>query len=88
MDALYREGSDSSYWYRGGINRLAVGVSVVSVVGALLPALGVVSPFSWFVGAGLAAVLYWALARRASSVRDAPARGPKGRRHDSLGALE
>jgi cytosine/uracil/thiamine/allantoin permease len=29
----------------------------------LVPAFGAISPFSWFVGAGLGAVLYWAVAR-------------------------
>lgn len=81
VDALYREGSASPYWYKGGINRLAVGVFVVSaavaVVVALVPALGAVAPFSWFVGAGLAAALYWALAPHTSPA-GAPPEGAGG----------
>jgi nucleobase:cation symporter-1, NCS1 family len=68
VDALYQEGSSSPYWYQGGINRRAVLVFVVSAVVAatvaLVPAFKAISPFSWFVGAGLSAVLYWAVARR------------------------
>jgi NCS1 family nucleobase:cation symporter-1 len=62
-DGLYREGAGTPYWYTGGVNRLAVGVfvvaAVVSVVVALVPAFGTIAPFSWFVGAGLAAVAYY-----------------------------
>src|SRR5215210_6514135 len=67
VDALYREGEASPYWYEGGINRKAVLVFAVSAVVAALkakfPVLKTISPFSWFVGAGLGAVLYWAVAR-------------------------
>lgn len=69
-DGLYREGTGTPYWYTGGVNRLAVGVfavaAVVSVVVALVPALGTIAPFSWFIGAGIAGALYWALGRSAS----------------------
>ncbi len=68
VDALYREGDTSPYWYQGGVNRRAVGVFViaatVAAIVALVPAFGVVAPFSWFVGAGLSGALYWAMARR------------------------
>jgi NCS1 family nucleobase:cation symporter-1 len=37
--------------------------AVVAAVVALVPAFKAISPFSWFVGAGLGAVLYWAVAR-------------------------
>jgi NCS1 family nucleobase:cation symporter-1 len=67
VDALYREGASSPYWYQGGIHRRAVVVfaisAVVATVIALVPAFKAISPFSWFVGAGLGAVLYWAVAR-------------------------
>jgi NCS1 family nucleobase:cation symporter-1 len=67
IDALYREGPSSPYWYQGGVHRRAVVVfaisAVVAAIVALVPAFGAISPFSWFVGAGLGAVLYWAVAR-------------------------
>ena len=78
-DGLYREGTGTPYWYTGGVNRLAVGVftvaAVVSVVVALVPALGTIAPFSWFIGAGIAAALYWALGRRASHAGQAEGSG-------------
>lgn len=78
-DGLYREGAGTPYWYTGGVNRLAVGVfavaAVVSVVVALVPALGTIAPFSWFIGAGIAAALYWALGRSASSAGHAEGSG-------------
>jgi nucleobase:cation symporter-1, NCS1 family len=74
-DGLYREGTRTPYWYTGGVNRLAVGVfavaAVVSVVVALVPALGTIAPFSWFIGAGIAGALYWALGRSASPAAQA-----------------
>jgi nucleobase:cation symporter-1, NCS1 family len=74
-DGLYREGTRTPYWYTGGVNRLAVGVfavaAIVSVVVALVPALGTIAPFSWFIGAGIAGALYWALGRSASPAAQA-----------------
>jgi NCS1 family nucleobase:cation symporter-1 len=68
VEALYREGETSPYWYEGGINRHAVWVFVISAavaaVIALVPAFSTLAPFSWFVGAGLSGALYWATARR------------------------
>jgi NCS1 family nucleobase:cation symporter-1 len=67
VDALYREGPSSPYWYQGGVHRRAVVVFAISAVVAaaiaLVPAFKAISPFSWFVGAGLSAVLYWVVAR-------------------------
>jgi nucleobase:cation symporter-1, NCS1 family len=67
VDGLYREGAASPYWYRGGVNRRAVWVfgitAAVSIIIALVPAFGVLAPFSWFVGAGLSGALYWMVAR-------------------------
>jgi nucleobase:cation symporter-1, NCS1 family len=78
-DGLYREGAETPYWYTGGVNRLAVGVfavaAVVSVVVALVPALGAIAPFSWFIGAGIAGALYWALGRSASPAGQAEGSG-------------
>lgn len=68
VEALYREGESEPYWYQGGVNRLAVGVFVISAavaaIVALVPVFGALAPFSWFLGAGLSGAMYWALARR------------------------
>jgi nucleobase:cation symporter-1, NCS1 family len=45
--------------------------AIVSVVVALVPALGTIAPFSWFIGAGIAGALYWALGRSASPAAQA-----------------
>jgi nucleobase:cation symporter-1, NCS1 family len=72
VDALYREGPSSPYWYQRGVNRKAVLVfavsAVVAAVVALFPVFKTLSPFSWFVGAGLSAVLYYVVARRDPSL--------------------
>lgn len=68
VEALYRTGEAEPYWYQGGVNRLAVGVFVISAAVAaliaLVPAFSALAPFSWFVGAGFSGAMYWALARR------------------------
>jgi NCS1 family nucleobase:cation symporter-1 len=68
VDGLYREGTSSAYWYKGGVNPEALyafaPAAIISLIFALLPAFGTISPFSWFVGAGIAGVLYWLMARR------------------------
>jgi nucleobase:cation symporter-1, NCS1 family len=72
VDALYREGPSSPYWYQRGVNRKAVLVfavsAVVAAVVALFPVFKTLSPFSWFGGAGLSAVLYYVVARRDPSL--------------------
>jgi NCS1 family nucleobase:cation symporter-1 len=72
VDALYREGPSSPYWYQGGVNRKAVLVfavsALVAAIVALFPVFKTLSPFSWFVGAGLSAVLYYVVARRDPSL--------------------
>ena len=74
VDALYREGPSSPYWYKGGVNLKAVLVfaisAVVAAIAALVSAFGVLSPFSWFIGAVLSAILYYAVARRTPSLSD------------------
>ncbi|MEJ8279976.1 NCS1 family nucleobase:cation symporter-1 [Pseudonocardia spirodelae] len=61
VPALYSEASTGAYHYRGGVNRRAVAVFVpsalVAVAVGFVPALGPVAPFSWFLGAGIAAIL-------------------------------
>lgn len=69
VEGLYREGDDSPYWYRGGLNRRALWAfaiaAFVSLIVALVPALKVAAPFSWFVGAGIGGASYYALMRSA-----------------------
>jgi nucleobase:cation symporter-1, NCS1 family len=71
VEDLYRWGEGSRYWYQGGINHRAiwafVPAAIVSVIIALVPVFGSLAPFSWFIGAGLAGVLYWVLMARGSS---------------------
>jgi NCS1 family nucleobase:cation symporter-1 len=65
VEDLFRE--QGRYTYRGGWNPLAVTAfivgSVPATVVALTPGLAMWSPFSWFIGAAISAVAYWALAR-------------------------
>jgi len=71
---LYREDPDGSYHYARGFNRRAVlalvPTAVVSLLLAFLPAFAAVSPFSWFLGAGLGAVLYLLVADRRQAFHD------------------
>ncbi len=68
VDALYREGPASPYWYRGGWNPTAlqafVPAAIVAVLVALVSAFHDIAAFSWFIGAGLAGVTYYLLAAR------------------------
>jgi nucleobase:cation symporter-1, NCS1 family len=72
VEALYREGSTSPYWYRGGVNPRAlyafVPAAVISLAVALVPFFSPVAAFSWFVGAAIGGALYWVIARRERTV--------------------
>jgi NCS1 family nucleobase:cation symporter-1 len=67
VDDLFRAGPESAYWYQNGVNMTAVKAflpaAAVAIVLALVPGLEAAAPFSWFVGAGLGAVLYRWLAK-------------------------
>lgn len=73
VPALYSEASGAAYHYRGGVNRRAVAVFVpsalVAVAVGFVPALEPVAPFSWFLGAGLAALLTVLVAPRGQTYR-------------------
>ena len=60
---LYRANPTGAYYYRRGVNPYALWIflptAAISAVVALLPALSPAAPFSWFVGAGLAAIGYY-----------------------------
>jgi NCS1 family nucleobase:cation symporter-1 len=73
VPALYTEASTGAYHYRGGVNRRAVAVFVpsalVAVAVGFVPALEPVAPFSWFLGAGIAALLTVLVAPRGRTYR-------------------
>ncbi|MET9497624.1 NCS1 family nucleobase:cation symporter-1 [Streptomyces sp. NPDC006552] len=74
VPALYTDAADGDYHYRSGFHLRAVGAfgpaAAVAVVVALVPAFTPVSGFSWFIGAGLAALLYVVLADRSRTAHD------------------
>ena len=71
VEDLFRDDPSSAYYYRRGFNPRALWVFVptalISVAVALLPSFELAAPFSWFIGAGLAAVSYWFLMTRSGS---------------------
>ena len=75
VDDLFRDDPSGAYYYRRGFNPRALWVFVptalISIVVALLPSFELAAPFSWFIGAGLAAIFYWVLMTRSGS-RPAP----------------
>jgi NCS1 family nucleobase:cation symporter-1 len=64
---LYEPTAKSIYYYRNGLNPLAVKAfipsSIIALTLALVPFFSKVAPFGWFIGAGLAAVLYYFIAK-------------------------
>ena len=64
---LYIPNSKSIYFYKKGINGLAVKAfvpaAIVALAVALTPAFSVLAPFGWFIGAPIAAVIYYFLAK-------------------------
>jgi nucleobase:cation symporter-1, NCS1 family len=71
LKGLYETGSRSPYWYDDGFNPKAliafVPAAAVAAIIALVPMFGTLAPFSWFIGAAIAAGLYWILMVRAPS---------------------
>lgn len=74
VPALYRDDPDGPYHYRHGVNPRAVAAFVpaaaVAVAVGFVPALEAVAPFSWFVGAVLAAAVYVAATGRRGTYDD------------------
>jgi NCS1 family nucleobase:cation symporter-1 len=72
---LYRE--KGYYTYQKGFNRKAIisflAVSVPTIVISLVPAFQVLAPFSWFIGAGLAFVVHYLVARNDPSLAESVA---------------
>ncbi|WP_125617091.1 NCS1 family nucleobase:cation symporter-1 [Specibacter cremeus] len=65
---LYTEAPTASYHYKRGVNPKAIvaliPASIVAILIAFIPALVALSSFSWFFGAGIAAVTYCFVADR------------------------
>ena len=66
VPALYSDDPSGEYFYTGGVNKRAVIAgtlaAIPSLIVALVPHFGSISGFSWFVGAGLGAVIYVVIA--------------------------
>jgi NCS1 family nucleobase:cation symporter-1 len=71
---LYTDDDTGDYHYRRGFNVRAivalVPAAVLAIILALVPFFTVVSGFSWFFGAGIAAVIYLIIADRTVPIRD------------------
>ncbi|PYH01208.1 nitrate reductase [Arthrobacter stackebrandtii] len=71
---LYTNAEGADYYYKRGVNPRAalslVPASVVAILIAFIPALHEVSSFSWFFGAGIAAVTYYFVADRHGRFRE------------------
>ncbi|MEZ5212030.1 NCS1 family nucleobase:cation symporter-1 [Gordonia sp. (in: high G+C Gram-positive bacteria)] len=74
VPALYTDAPDGAYHYRAGFNLRAVGALIptaaFALVMAFVPAFGAVSNFSWFIGAGLGALVYLLVADRQGPFAD------------------
>ena len=74
VPALYTTDPDAAYHYRGGVNMRAIAALVptaaVALLMAYIPAFEVVAEFSWFIGAGLGALVYLAVADRRGPFAD------------------
>jgi nucleobase:cation symporter-1, NCS1 family len=72
---LYTREEGGNYFYKRGINAKAikglVPAGVISLAIAFVPALHDLSPFSWFFGAGIAAVTYYFISDRTKSFESA-----------------
>jgi nucleobase:cation symporter-1, NCS1 family len=64
---LFTPNSQSSYYYRRGLNPLAVAAfipsAILSLIVAFVPVFSKAAPFTWFVGVGASALLYYAIGR-------------------------
>ena len=68
VPSLYSEDPSGAYYYSRGVNLRAVAAfipaALIAIVLALVPVFHWVSPFSWMIGASIAAMLYLIIARR------------------------
>ena len=74
VPALYSTYPEGTYFFSRGVNLRAIGALIpsatISLVFAFAPSLKVFSSFSWFIAAGLGAVIYLVLADRRRSYED------------------
>ncbi|MCY1422146.1 putative allantoin permease [compost metagenome] len=79
LPELYSESREAAYHYRRGVNPRAivafVPAALISTLLALLPAFESLSAFSWFFGAGLAGLIYCAIADRRAEYHDVDGEG-------------
>ena len=68
VPALYSEDPNGAYFYSRGVNLRAVAAfipaALIAIILALVPGFHAISPFSWLIGAGIAALLYLIFAKR------------------------
>lgn len=73
VPALYSEAPGGAYHYRRGVNPRAVAVfvpsAVLAVAAGFVPAMEAIAPFSWFLGAAVAAILTVLVAPRGTECR-------------------
>lgn len=71
---LYTEDPQGTYYYRRGFNMVAVIAlipsAIISVALSLAPMFHTIANFSWFIGALLAALIYWALSPSNKQYKD------------------
>jgi NCS1 family nucleobase:cation symporter-1 len=70
VDEMYTLSPTGRYFFRGGYNPVAIAATVVGAVLAMLLVLlgsSDVAAFSWFLGAGAAFLVHWAMSRRTGS---------------------
>ncbi|MCI9888906.1 NCS1 family nucleobase:cation symporter-1 [Micrococcales bacterium 31B] len=65
---LYSNATSGAYFYRGGVNHKAIiafaAASVLALITTFVPAFKPLADFSWFIGAGIAAVVFYAISER------------------------
>ncbi|MEU1210061.1 NCS1 family nucleobase:cation symporter-1 [Nocardia sp. NPDC005825] len=71
VDELFTMAETGKYWYRNGFNPVAVIATVIGAIAAVFPVLAkdvygmhTAAQYSWFIGCGLALVIYYGLATR------------------------
>jgi cytosine/uracil/thiamine/allantoin permease len=74
VPALYTTDPQGTYYFSRGVNLRAIGALIpsaaISLVFAFVPYLKAFSSFSWFIAAGLGAVIYFLLADRSRRYED------------------
>ncbi|MGW5113021.1 NCS1 family nucleobase:cation symporter-1 [Nocardia sp. NPDC004123] len=78
VDDLFTMAERGKYWYRNGFNPVAVIATVIGAIAAVFPVLAkdvygmhTAAEYSWFIGCGLALVIYYPLATRTTLMVEA-----------------